>query len=151
MYSGFFGRTSIEKGLNTTFLTPKPAVPLACSIAPCADTVFFLRMALFSVTLSKSKAEPSIWTSEQIERERPRMVGWIIGTQVNKSLPRRLTILKTGVCIGSEDMILGESKKWVTNRVLGLGEQGKNIREQKYTDQIETPGQPSRAKVDTKI
>lgn len=27
----------------------------------------------------------------------------------------------------------------------------KNIREQKYIDQIETTGQPSRAKVDTKI
>lgn len=69
MYSGFFGRTSIEKELNTTFLTPKPAVPLACNIASCAETVFFLRMALLSVTLSKSKAELSIWTSEQIEKD----------------------------------------------------------------------------------
>lgn len=80
MYPGFFGRMSIEKKLSATFLTPKPAVPLACNTASCVETVFFLRIALFSVTLSKSKAELFIWTSEQIEKERPHMVGWIIGT-----------------------------------------------------------------------
>lgn len=48
---------------------------------------------------------------------------------MNKSWPRRLTISKTGVCIRSEAMVLGESKRWVTNRVMGLGEQGKNIHE----------------------
>lgn len=74
------------------YLTPKPAVPLACPTASCVEIAFLLRIELFLVTLSKSKAELFIWTSEQIGRERQSMVGWIIGTQVNKSLPRCLTI-----------------------------------------------------------
>lgn len=92
MYPGFSGRKSIGKELNTTYLTPKPAVPLACQAASCVEIAFLLRIELFSVTLSKSKAELFIWTSEQIGRERQSMVGWITGTQVNKSLPRCLTM-----------------------------------------------------------
>lgn len=91
MHPVFFGRKSIEE-LKTTYLTPKPAVPLACPAASCVEIAFLLRIELFSVTLSKSKAELFIWISEQIGRERQSMVGWIIGTQVNKSLPRCLTI-----------------------------------------------------------